>query len=170
LNNQYTGGVVELKNKLDRFTKMPMKRRKKVLKWLTNQNEEIILMAFERQKEFFFSLSKVNEENRSILYLSALYMAANNLYSLYHAQANKNRDMDIHAVQGVTHMQAQKLKKNMASYKYDKLLNLRNKILALKDEEYLSFRQISKFLKRYHRMEVSHSYIAKFYNEMKEKK
>lgn len=147
-----------------------MKRRKKVLKWLANQNEEIVLMAFESQKEFFFSLSKVNEENRSILYLGALYMAADNLYSLYHAQTSKNRDIDIHAVQGATHMQAQKLKKSIASDKYDKLLNLRNKILALKDEECLSYRQISEFLKRYHRVEVSHSYIAKFYNEMKEKK
>lgn len=160
---------MELKNKLDRFTEVPIERRKKVMKWLANQNEEIVLMAFEKQKDHLFNLSKRSEENRSILYLSALYLAADHLYSLYHAQANKNRDMDIHAVQGVITMQAKKFKKSIQSEKYDKLLNMKSRILVLKEEEGLSFRQISEFLKRYHRLEVSHSYVSKFYNEMKEK-
>ncbi|HEO97875.1 MAG TPA: hypothetical protein ENO02_01090 [Epsilonproteobacteria bacterium] len=161
---------MELKHKLDRFTKVAIKRRKKVLKWLANQNEEIALLAFESQKEHLFNLSGTNEENRSILYLAALYLAADHLYSLYHAQNSKNRDMNINAVQGVTRMQAKKFKKNMQSEKYDKMLNLKSKILVLKDEEKLSFREISEFLKRYHRLEVSHSYVATFYHAMKEKK
>ena len=161
---------MELKNKLDRFTKVPTKRRKKVLKWLANQNEEIVLMAFVEQKEFFFKLSKANEENKSILYLSALYNAADHLFSLNHAQTHKNRDMDIHAVQGATSMQAKSFKKSVQSDKRDKLMNLKNKIITLKDEENLSFRQISALLKRYHRLEVSHSYIATFYNKLKEEK
>lgn len=160
---------MELKNKLDRFTKVPMKRRKKVLKWLANQDEEIVLMAFEKQKDYLFNLSKSNEENRSIIYLSALYMAANNLYNLYHAQTSKNRGMDINAIKGVTKIQAKKFKKKSKSEKFDKLLDIKNKILVLKDEENLSFREISEFLKRYHRLEVSHSYIATFYNQLKEK-
>lgn len=161
---------MELKNKLDIYTKVPIKRREKVLKWLANQNEEIALMAFEEQKKHFFKISKIEEDNRSILYLSSLYLAANQLYELYHAQANKNREMDIDQVKGATHIQAKKFKKNIQSEKYDKLLNLRNKILDLKDEENLSFRQISEFLKRYHRLEVSHSYIATFYHNMKKDK
>lgn len=141
-----------------------------MLKWLASQNEEIILMAFESQKEYLFSISRANEENKSILYLAALYLAAEHLNNLYHAHTGKNRDMNIQSVQGVTRMQAKKVRKEIQSDKYDKLLNLKNRILALKEEENLSFRQISEFLKKYHRLEVSHSYIAKFYNEMKEKK
>lgn len=139
------------------------------MKWVVNQGEEIALMAFEKQKDYLFNLSKSNEENRSILYQSALYMAANNLYSLYNAQTSKNRDMDINAIKGVTKIQAKKFKKKSKSEKFDKLLNMKNKILILKNEENLSFREISKFLKRYHRLEVSHTYLATFYN-IQEKK
>jgi len=141
-----------------------------VIKWLANQHEDVILMAFEEQKNYFFNLSKVNENNKSVLYQSALYMAADHLYSIYNAQTNKNRDMDIHAVQGITSIQAKKFKKSIQSEKRDKLMNLKNKIITLKDEEKLSFRQVSAFLKQYHRLEVSHSYVAAFYNKIKEKK
>lgn len=161
---------MELKNKLDIYTKVPIKRRKQVIKWLANQHEDVILMAFEEQKNYFLNLSKVNENNKSVLYQSALYMAADHLYSLYHAQTNKNRDMDIHAVQGVTSIQAKKFKKSIQSEKRDKLMNLKNKIITLKDEEKLSFRQISALLKQHHRLTISHSYVATFYRQIKEKK
>ena len=159
---------MELKNKLDIHTRVPIKRRKQVIKWLANQHEDVILMAFEEQKNYFFNLSKVNENNKSVLYQSALYMAADHLYSLYHAQTNKNREMNINAIKGVTRVQAKKFKRTIQSIKYDKLLNLKNKILVLKDEENLSFRQISEFLLRYHKLEVSHSYVATFYRKTKE--
>ncbi|MDM5270787.1 hypothetical protein PGH07_01195 [Sulfurovum sp. zt1-1] len=162
---------MELKKKLDNFTKVPINRRRKAFKWLAKQDEEVVLMAFEKQKEYLFKIGNKNEENKSILYLSALYLAADSLYSLYYSQASKNRDMNIHAVQGVTRMQAQKFKKHVQADKYDRLLNLKNKILVLKDEENLSFRQISEFLMTYHRLKVSHSYVATFYNSnLKEKK
>lgn len=162
--------MTTMSNKLDRFTKVSIKRRRKVLKWLTNQTEEVVLLAFEGQKKQLFSLSKVNEDNKSVLYLAALYLAAEHLYSLYHAQKNKNRTIDIHAVKGATSIKAKKFKRSIQSEKYDRLLNMKNKILVLKDEENLSFRQISKFLKKYHRLEVSHSYIATFYHKIKGKK
>lgn len=158
-----------LKKKLDTYTTLSTQKRRKVFKWIVNQGEEIALMAFEEQKKHLFKLSKIEEDNRSILYLSSLYLAANELYELYHAQTSKNREMDINQVKGATHMQAKKFKKNIQSDKFDKLLNIKNKILFLKDEENLSYRQISELLKRYHRLEVSHSYIATFYHKIKDK-
>ncbi len=135
---------------------------------MVNQNEEVILIAFESQKEHLFKLSKLNEKNRSILYLSAMYIAADYLHSAYYKQNSKSRGIDINAVKGVTQLQVKQFKKNIKSVKYDTLLNLKNKILALKDGENLSFREISFFLKKYHRFEVSHSYIATFYQNIKE--
>jgi len=136
---------------------------------MVNQNEEVILMAFKSQKEHLFKLSKLNEKNRSILYLSAMYMAADHLHSTYYNQNSKSKEIDINVVKGATKLQAKRFKQNVPSVKYDKLLNLKNKIMVLKDEENLSFRQISEFLLRYHRLEVSHSYIATFYHQIKEK-
>jgi len=159
---------LSLKNKLDIYTKLSTKKRKKVIKWLVNQDEEIILMAFEKQKEYFFQLSKQDEPNKSVLYLSALYMAVDHLYGTYYSQNSKRREMDLHSLQGATRLQAKKLKRTAQSMKYDKLLNLKNKILVLKNEENLSFRQISEFLLKYHELEVSHSYIATFYHKTKE--
>ena len=160
---------MSLKNKLDLYTGLTIKKRKKVLKWISNQSEEIILMAFEKQKEYFFQLSKQDEPNKSVLYLSALYMAVDHLYCTYYSQNSKRREMDLHSLQGATRLQAKKLKRTAQSMKYDKLLNLKNKILVLKNEENLSFRQISQFLLTYHKLEVSHSYIATFYHTIKEK-
>lgn len=160
---------MSLKNKLDPYTGLSIKKRKKILKWLSNQDEEIILMAFEKQKEYFFQLSKQDEPNKSVLYMSALYMAVDHLYGTYYSQNSKRREMDLHSLQGATRLQAKKLKRTAQSMKYDKLLNLKNKILVLKNEENLSFRQISKFLLTYHKLEVSHSYIATFYHTIKEK-
>ena len=160
---------MSLKTKLNTHTKLSTTKRKKVIKWLVNQNEEIVLIAFEKQKEYFFQLSKQDEPNKSVLYLSALYMAVDHLYGTYYSQNSKRREMDLHSLQGATRLQAKKLKRTAQSMKYDKLLNLKNKILVLKNEENLSFRQISKFLLTYHKLEVSHSYIATFYHTIKEK-
>lgn len=161
---------LSLKHKLNTYTKLSEKRRKKVFKWISNQNEEVVLIAFESQKKFLFKLqSTLNEENRSILYLSAIYLAADHLHSAYHNQNSKSREIDINVVEGATKLQVTQFKVNVPSVKYDKLLNLKNKIMVLKDDENLSFRQIAQFLLKYHRLKVSHSYIATFYNKIKEK-
>jgi len=159
---------LSLKHKLNTYTKLSEKRRKKVFKWISNQNEEVVLIAFESQKKFLFKLSTLNEENRSILYLSAIYLAADHLHSAYHNQNSKSREIDINAVKGATKLQVTQFKVNVPSVKYDKLLNLKNKIMVLKDDENLSFRQISQFMLKYHRLKVSHSYIATFYHKIKE--
>jgi len=161
---------LSLKHKLNTYTKLSEKRRKKVFKWIVNQNEEVILIAFESQKEHLFKLSKLGEKNKSILYLSAMYMAADHLHSAYYNQNSKSRGIDINAVKGATKLQVKQFKQNVPSVKYDKLLNLKNKIMVLKDDENLSFRQISQFLLKYHRLKVSHSYIATFYHQTKETK
>ncbi len=159
---------MSLQKKLNKYTKLSPDKRTKALKWMAKQNEDLILVCFEKQKENYFKLSKIDEENRSILYLSSLYLAAEELYTLLQGKKKKNRLQNLHEVKDVTGLQAKQFKQRYSSEKWDKLLNIKSKILRLIDHENLSFREVSKFLKKYHRLEVSHSYIATFYQKMKE--
>ncbi len=161
---------MSLGKKLNYYTKISPKQRSKAVKWLARQNEELILLAFEKQKDFLFNLSKMEEKNKSILYLAAYCMAANALYVLLAKKNSKNKAINIHEVVDTTTMQAKQFKRVQVSEKWDKLLNLQGKIIRLIEAEKLSYREVSRFLKTYHRLEVSHSYIATFYHYLKEEK
>jgi len=157
----------DLNKKLDKYVKLSQEQRQKKLRWLFRQSEELQLEAFVLQKKYYFELSKYKDENQSLLYLAACTLAAREIYDLLKMQKGKNRSQNIYSVKNPTSMQAKQLKKYIDSDKWDKLLNLKNKILVLKDQEGLSYRQISNFLHRYHRLEVSHSYVATFIKKMK---
>jgi len=161
---------MSLEKKLNYYTKISPKQRSKAVKWLARQNEELQLVAFEKQKDFLFNLSKMEEKNKSILYLAAYCMAADALYVLLVQKKSKNKAIDIHDVVDTTTMQAKQFKRIQVSEKWNKLLNLQGKIIRLIEAEKLSYREVSRFLKTYHRLEVSHSYIATFYQKYKEEK
>jgi len=161
---------LSLEKKLNSYTKLSSTQRAKAIKWLARQNEELILVAFEKQKDFFFRLPKNKEENKSVLYLAAYCMAAEALYSILVQKKRKNKVINLQEVSDTTSIQVKQFKRHQKSEKYDRLLNLKGKIFKLIEEEKLSFRQVSKFLKTYHRLEVSHSYIATFYHEIKKEK
>ncbi len=161
---------MSLKTKLNTYTKLSHLKRSQSLKWIAKQNEELILYAFEKQKDYIFKLSNKEETNKSILYLSAFYLAANELYDLHHAKNCKKKVTNIDEIGDITTMQAKHFKQAQPSVKYDRLLNLKGKILALIEEQEFSYRQVSKFLKKYHRFGVSHTLIAKFYNDIKDDK
>lgn len=161
---------MSLKNKLNTYTKLSPLKRSQSLKWIAKQNEELILYAFEKQKNYLFKLSKYEEANKSILYQSAFCLAADELYNLHHAKKGKNKVMNLNEIGDRTTMQIKHFKREQPTVKYDRLLNLKGKILTLIDEEGFSYREVSKFLKKYHRFEVSHTLIGKFYNDMKDTK
>ena len=135
---------------------------------MARQNEELILIIFQKQKVNYFKLSKTDEENKSILYMASLYLSSEELYTLLQTKNRKNKVQNIKEVKDMTSLQVKQFKCHQKSEKWDKMLNLKNKILELRNEENLSYREIAGFLKTYHRLEVSHSYIATFFNEIKE--
>lgn len=137
---------------------------------MAKQNEELLLLAFEKQKEYYFKLSHKNETNKSILYFAAFCIAVEEIYHSIASQKRKNKVLNLDDIKDTTKIQAKQFKQSRKSETYDKLLNLKSKIIALIEEENLSFRQVSLFLKKYHKFEVSHSYIATFYKKMKVKK
>lgn len=160
---------MSLKHKLNKYTKLSPLTREQSIKWIVKQNEELILYAFERQKDYFFRISKHEEENKSLIYLSAFYLAADELYNLHHGKKGKNKVTNIDDIGDKTMMQIKHFKQEKPSVKYDRLLNLKRKILTLIEKENFSYREVSGFLKKYHRFDVSHTLIGKFYNDIKEK-
>jgi len=159
----------DLNQKLDRYTKTSSQSRGKAFRWLARQNQALILEAFEKQKEYYFSLSKIDEPNKSILYLSALYLAAVELHQILIEQKRKNKVLDIQGVHDPTALQVKQFRQRASGEKWNRLVNLKGKIVLLVEQEGLSFREISRFLSTYHRLNVSHSYIATFYHALKEK-
>jgi len=155
--------------KLNSLTKLSQSQRQKALKWLARQNEALILSAFVKQRDYFFKLSN-KEENKSILYLCAFYLATDELYTLLQSKKKKEKLQNLHEIGNATSLQVKQFKQHQPSEKWNKLLNIKNKIFKLIEEENLSFREVSKFLKTYHKLQVSHTYIATFYNALKELK
>jgi hypothetical protein len=161
---------LNLHDKLNRYTGLSYETRTKSLRWLARQNEELQLVAFEKQKDFLFGLSRQQEENRSILYLASYIMAADALHRVLVRKDRKNKAIELHEIPDATRIQVKQFKQAQRAEKFEKLLNLRGKIVKLIEEEKLSYREVSRFLQTYHRLEVSHSYIATFYHKHKEEK
>lgn len=159
--------MTNVSQKLNKYTKLSSTQRKKTIKWLAKQNEELHLCAFEKQKKFVFRLSKIDEADKSILYLSAYYLAADELHSLLGSKKSKNKALNLDEIDDNTKLKVRQFKKHIKSEKYDRLLNIKNTVIEVIEKENLSYRGVSEFLKKYHRFEVSHSYIATFYRDIK---
>ena len=161
---------MSLSNKLNIHTKLAPDKRAKILRWLAKQNEEMILLAFEKQKTHLFKLNRIKEDNRSIIYLSAMYLAIEELYLAGKLSLSKNKGGDLKNIQDITEIQAKGFKKNTEAPKIERLLNLKSKMIALRNEQNMSYRDISKFLKKYHRLDVSHSTVHTFFRNVIEAK
>ena len=161
---------MSLSNKLNIHTKLAPDKRAKILRWLAKQNEEMILLAFEKQKTHLFKLNRIKEDNRSIIYLSAMYLAIEELYLAGKLSLSKNKGGDLKDIQDITEIQAKGFKKNTEAPKIERLLNLKSKMIALRNEQNMSYRDISKFLKKYHRLDVSHSTVHTFFRNVIEAK
>lgn len=155
-------------NRLSIYTKLAPDQRAKLLRWLAKQNEEIVLLAFEKQKSHLFKINGIKEENRSLIYLSAMYLAIEELYLAEKLPLTKNKGGDLKDIQDITEIQAKAFKKNIEAPKIEKLLNLKGKMVALRNEQNMSYRDISKFLKKYHRLDVSHSTVHAFFRNILE--
>ncbi len=157
----------DIAQKITKYTKLSQAQRSKALRWLARQNETLVHFAFQKQKEHYFVMSKTNEEDKSLVYLCALYLATNELFNLQKSMNSKSKSLNLQDVADVTALQAKAFQKNRIAYKYEKLLNLQSKIATLIEKEKLSFRDVAKFLEKYHRLKVSHTLIHQFYRDIR---
>lgn len=113
--------------------------------------------VFEIQRDTFYKIKQVNKDV-SIHVLS--YVAHIKAINKYHSDV-KNIDRFAAKIRERT------FKKQP---KKDKLLGCWALVKTLKNDKNLSFRQISKYLKKYHKFEVVHSTIYDLWKELENKK
>jgi len=132
----------EQKQTLRVFSKMPLESRVKV---------------FEGHKKIIYSLrDKHSKVNISVLSYTSFIFAVNQYISNI-SDIDKNT-LDLRT-------------KSMRKFaKKEKLLAKWALIKELKNVKGLSFRQIAKYLKKYHKLEVVHSTVYDLWKELEEKK
>lgn len=133
-------------NEVERLTQMPEDFQNQQLRFFARLNLEMRLKILSNQKQIFHKLkgSHPNTDN-ALLSLSSLLIAIKKeTYSL------DAIDLNVIKIRG---------KNNKRRMKRDILLGYWAIIKKLKNDEAMSFREISLYLRKYHQQEISHSTI-----------
>lgn len=150
---------------IDLITHMSHAARKKLINWFARQNYEIQIAIFEEQKNQYFKLKAQNIDTR-IIALSSFIFAIKIFFDKEILLKKKNKSASLDELGKNVDYQIRRFKKVRKKDKEAKLLNLISVIQKLKMEQY-SYRHICDYLKKFHRFEVSHTYLAKFIKEYK---
>jgi hypothetical protein len=152
------------------LTRQPSAKIKKAIKWSAHQNEEILLELFKFQKKTFFKLKFTAPDVDLIVLSAAAYViAVVDIHEQYLDHSSKNRTGDLTKTRSSSRLRAKALKKKKSSPKFEKLLLKKNLLLQLIETEGLSYRETSKYLMRYHNIDISHTLVGKAYNILIEK-
>lgn len=149
--------------KIEQQTKFSQEKRKSLVNWFNKQNILIQVDIFKEQRNQFFKLQSIGKE-REILSLSSFYIAIYIFYEKDKIIKQKNKNESIDALSTMSDFSHKKFRKIRIKAKREKLLNYISIIRNMKNESF-SFRDISKYLLKNHKFEVSHTYIKKIYEE-----
>ena len=138
---------------LEKCTKMNVDTQNQLLRLFARVDITSKIKVLQQQKALFHQLKSVNNDvDNAILTLSSLILAV---------------DIVVKELDGVN-LNAIKLrgKNNKAKFKRQKLLGYWAIVRTLKLEQRMSFRQISEYFAKYHKLEVSYSTIYDIWNEL----
>ena len=138
---------------IEKITKMHMEQQNQLLRFFSRVDLETKLKIMQTQREIFHILKNLhkNIDNTALTYSSLVV-------SILRERKNSNSNTKIF-----------KAKKFRRSSKKDKILEKWAIVKSLKNDEKLSFRQISVYLQKYYRFYVSYSLIYKIWSELEEK-
>ena len=138
---------------MERLTKMNQEAQNQKLRLFVRVELETKLKIFKEQKQLFHKLkSEHNDIDNTILTLSSFILAI-------HLVIKELDDVNFNAIK-------LRGKNNKAKIKRQKLLDYWAIIRVLRLEQNMSFRQISQYLLKYHRFEVSYSTIYGLWIEL----
>jgi IS30 family transposase len=157
-----------IKNSIDRITKTSTNDRQKSLRWLSRQNELIVYDVFKLQKSHFHRLKSQNDDDLILLSIASLFLSIKETISASNPVKRKNRSADFNFLRQISKNRAKQFRKARKKVKYEKLLDLQSVIYSLATIEKFSTREISKYLLKHHRLEISHTSISKFLKQIKE--
>lgn len=118
---------------------------------------KIKIKILEHQKKLFHKLKAIyNDVDNSVLTLSTLILAVETI-------SKKENEINLNTIR-------LRSKNNKAKIKRQKILSYWSIVKTLKLKEEMSFRQISLYLKKYHKFEIAHSTIHNLWNELENNK
>jgi len=139
--------------------KLSKKEQKKLLNWLGKQNVLVQIDIMSEQKNQFFKL-KNQCKSTDIVALSALFIAIDYYYSLQFSGNKKSRKGNLEDNKKVSDFLIKQAQTEALSPKQEKILDYKSIILNLKAQGFGS-RKISAYLLNKHKFNVSHDYICK---------
>lgn len=163
--------INEFKNTIDHCTGIGMADRQKSLKWLAKQNDLVVYEIFKLQKKHFYHFKNDSQNENPILMAQVSFFHALRGYISDIEDLNrKNRSTNLGYLKKVNKNRAKQFRKPRLNPKHEKLLNLQNVVMNLRNSEGYSSRDVSAYLLKIHNFEISHTEILKFEKLMKKGK
>jgi len=158
-----TDDVNGYKDTMDQCTGIAIADRQKSLKWLSKQNDLVVYEIFKIQKKHFHRFKSGYQNENPILMAQVSFFQALREYISDSEDLNrKNRSNNFSYIKKVSKNRAKQFRKSRLNPKHEKLLNLQNVVLNLRDNEGYSSRQVSAYLLKIHKFKISHTEILKF--------
>lgn len=137
---------------IEHLTKLYQESQNQKLRLFARVDLQTKLQILQLQKQQFYKLkSAYSDVDNTILTLSSLVLAIDSV-------VNELDDVNLNAIK-------LRGKNNKSKIKRQKVLGYWSIIKTLKLEQNYSFREISDYLHKYHRFEVSYSLIYQVWNE-----
>lgn len=156
---------------MDHCTEIAIADRQKSLKWLGKQNDLVVYEVFKLQKKHFHRFKSGHpNENPILMAHVSFFQALREYISDMEDMNRKNRSSNFGYLKKVSKNRAKQFRKPRLNLKHEKLLNLQNVVLNLRDVEGYSSRDVSAYMLKIHNFEISHTEILKFEKLMKKGK
>lgn len=142
---------------VEKMTKMNQQLQNQKLRLFAKMDIKIKLKIFKEQKSIFHKLKNLHGDiDNTLLTLSSLLLAIDSV----------TKELDIVKI----HAAKLRGKNNKSKMKRQKLLGYWAVVKTLKIEEKMSFRDISTYFAKYHKLEVSYSTIYGLWIELESNK
>jgi len=152
----------------EKESQISIANQRKLFRWFARQNHEIKIEVFKTQKNKYFMMKNIKNYNIHELSLLTFMLAISDIFNQISQKNIKNKDEKLKNIKSPLFFRAKQIKKDRNRVKYERLLNLKSVIFHLRGED-MSFYQISNYLIKWHKLEVSHTWIRKFYNDLRNK-
>lgn len=125
-----------------------------------NQNLEIKNEIFSEKRNEFFKLKNLTPSaDNTALEIASFYNAISNFYNLRKKGIEKNKTFSTTEIRKYEDFIIKSSKKAKKNSKKENLLIDKSSIVQSLINEDRSFREMSSFFKKYHRIDISHTYI-----------
>lgn len=147
-------------NNILAYTNIQISHLKNLDNFWKNQNLEIKSEIFSEKRNEFFKLKSLNQSAEiSALEIASFYLAINNFHNLKEKGMQKNKTFSTTEIKKYEDFIIRSSHKSLKASKKENFLLDKLSIVQSLIAENRSYREMSSFFKKYHRIDISHTYI-----------